>query len=39
MLADAIPGARLHLVEAKGHFSLILDEAVRYLSATGAAHG
>lgn len=39
MLADAIPGARLHLVEGKGHFSLILDEAVRYLSATGAAHG
>lgn len=34
MLADAIPGARLHLVEGKGHFSLIIDEAVRYLSAT-----
>lgn len=39
ILADTIPGARLHLVKQKGHFSLIIDEAVRYLSSTGAARG
>ncbi len=39
MLADAIPGARLHLVKAQGHFSLIFDEALRYLSSAGTARG
>lgn len=37
MLAHAIPSARLHLVEGKGHFSLLIDEAVRYLSAAEGA--
>lgn len=37
MLADAIPGARLHLVEGQGHFSLIIHEAVRYLQAAAGA--
>lgn len=32
LLADAVPGASLHLVPGLGHFSLILDEARRYLS-------
>lgn len=35
MLADSIPSAGLQLVREKGHFSLIIDEAVRYLSTTG----
>jgi pimeloyl-ACP methyl ester carboxylesterase len=32
LLAKAIPGATLHLVPGQGHFSLIIDEAARYLS-------
>lgn len=34
LLANAIPGARLHLVPGQGHFSLIVDEPTRYLSTT-----
>lgn len=39
LLANAIPSARLHLVQGKGHFSLIVDEAVRYLSTAEEGQG
>lgn len=39
MLADEIPGARLHLLADRGHFSLIIDEAVRYLGSARALAG